>query len=797
MTDGFEGRLRNTLGLEAALILLAVLALVSPLRSGAPSAERVGALLVVTGVLEGLHGFRRSGSAAQRAAWQGAGISILMGVLLINAASFVGSALVLLLACWFAIDAVRYAWIGLRARPSRGESRGWLPSLLGNGIVAVLVLALREHATTWTIAIVGALRILGTAWNVLAAPVYTAADSGNTVVDDLGLGDEPRLVALATHMQEEEQSRAGADRDWILAFVATLFAVHVGRMGFDRTALGILSPGVAVLGDLFIALVIAFVIVVPFRLAWRKATRGIERRLWQRCLAEPIRRWSLRALVQRRLEGRMRFAMRLRAARYSWRTALGRGLQIGLPFAAIIAATVPVWGMSWYFDTENWASGVWNSWAEARTDTWREAMVEAVVARDAARDDADTFAVSPPGITGDDDFAFIVIGDTGEGDASQHVLRDQLLTAAAADAVKFIVISSDVVYPTGAMKDYEAKFWLPFKGVEKPVYAIPGNHDWYDALEGFAATFFEPRAARAAMRARIEVDNRITSTTDARIEELIRTASRLQREYRVQVAHQRAPFFQVQTERFALLAVDTGVAKRIDPRERRWLEAALEAARGKFIMVVLGHPLYAGGYYQAEGNEGFEAIHRLLREHHVQIAMAGDTHDLEYYVERYDTPSGAQTMQHFVNGGGGAYLSFGTALSWPADPALATWAFYPSRERVERKIDAATPVWKRPLWWWTKHFDAWPFSAEWLSAAFDYNVAPFYQSFVEVRVEPSRDRVRLIPYGVHGRLRHADLQASPGSWPPRASGEDELEWVVPMGEARGGEAGRPEPGAAS
>ena len=61
--------------------------------------------------------------------------------------------------------------------------------------------------------------------------------------------------------------------------------------------------------------------------------------------------------------------------------------------------------------------------------------------------------------------------------------------------MRFVVISSDVVYPNGSMTDYEAKFWLPFKGVTKPVYAIPGNHDWYDALEAFAATFLEADAA--------------------------------------------------------------------------------------------------------------------------------------------------------------------------------------------------------------------------------------------------------------------------------------------------------------
>ena len=64
-------------------------------------------------------------------------------------------------------------------------------------------------------------------------------------------------------------------------------------------------------------------------------------------------------------------AIRMRELRYSVPAALECGLQRGLPFAAIIAATVPVWGMSWYFDTENWAAGMWNSWAESRTDTWR------------------------------------------------------------------------------------------------------------------------------------------------------------------------------------------------------------------------------------------------------------------------------------------------------------------------------------------------------------------------------------------------------------------------------------------
>jgi hypothetical protein len=69
---------------------------------------------------------------------------------------------------------------------------------------------------------------------------------------------------------------------------------------------------------------------------------------------------------------------------------------------------------------------------------------------------------------------------------------------------------------------------------------------------------------------------------------------------------------------------------------------------------------------------------------------------------------------------------------------------------------------------------------EWLSAAFDVNVAPFYQSFVEVCVEPSSGRVRLHPYGINGRLRWVDLQASPGLQPAGAAPDDPVEWSLPL-----------------
>jgi hypothetical protein len=62
---------------------------------------------------------------------------------------------------------------------------------------------------------------------------------------------------------------------------------------------------------------------------------------------------------------------------------------------------------------------------------------------------------------------------------------------------------------------------------------------------------------------------------------------------------------------------------------------------------------------------------------------------------------------------------------------------------------------------------------------FDYNVAPFFQSFVEVKVEASAARVRIIPYGVHGRLRWKEMGAPHAL---RAGKPDDafVEWVIPM-----------------
>lgn len=66
---------------------------------------------------------------------------------------------------------------------------------------------------------------------------------------------------------------------------------------------------------------------------------------------------------------------------------------------------------------------------------------------------------------------------------------------------KILVFGGDQIYPTPTMEMYENKFRIPFRAAfpytemkDHPhLYAIPGNHDWYDGLNNFIKLFCQKR----------------------------------------------------------------------------------------------------------------------------------------------------------------------------------------------------------------------------------------------------------------------------------------------------------------
>jgi hypothetical protein len=79
----------------------------------------------------------------------------------------------------------------------------------------------------------------------------------------------------------------------------------------------------------------------------------------------------------------------------------------------------------------------------------------------------------------------------------------------------------------------------------------------------------------------------------------------------------------------------------------------------------------------------------------------------------------------------------------------------------------------------------WPSAAEWLPAACDADVAPFDRGSIEVRVGPTKGRVRLPAYGVRGRPHRGEMGVPPGARPPDALTGSPVGWAVERPRKRG------------
>jgi uncharacterized membrane protein HdeD (DUF308 family) len=782
-----EGRWQRVRG--AATLALGAAAVFAPIATRSAMTDLAGFAAIAAGVMEGVASFQRGRLKVTRfSSYAGALAFIVTGVLLLLTPLLALSGLVIFIAGSFALNGAAKVAAGLWRDADRPLRARTVDVVWGatNLVIALLLLVNGRSWGLLAIAVFVGANIAASGWALLFGPTLRddATDAKPATVD-LELHPDESMTAVrgrsiaairrAYRLAAPHATRR--DRVWTVTVVLALLGIHAARTHASIDLVGLAGPVVAVVGDVIVAVLIGLLFGVPLALAWRSLTRSIERRLWSRYNSAQGNSHRVLAWL---LSHRIARSEELLRIGQDVRFALWRGLQKGLPIVLILVATNPIWGFSWYFNSENWAAEVWHRWADRRTDDWRVAMVRAVSGRD--EDDADEMGavdlpadfarVVPDGVASDAPFTFLVVGDPGEGDASQLILSNQYATLSQRDDVKFLVVSSDVIYPDGAMHDYERCFYLPFRGFTKPIYAIPGNHDWYDANEGFNANFLDATSAVAAMKARREVDLRLTTTTEARMRDDVKQAEQLRRAYKIRTGLQRAPYFEVQTDRFALIAIDTGVRRGLDPDQHRWLVAALERAKGKFVFIVSGHPFYAGGADVTSGDDEFMLLRDLFREHRVDVVMAGDTHYFEYF----RTPG--EPTHHFVNGGGGAYLSIGSGLDRPATPPTPITAWYPRTDALVAKLDAETPAWKRPVWLWTRHLKGWPFTAETMSGAFDFNAAPSFQSFCEVTVDPQRNVVTITPRGVDGPLRWRDLD---GNAKPSGQRDDDVAaFVIPM-----------------
>ncbi|MFE2194196.1 metallophosphoesterase family protein, partial [Streptomyces olivaceus] len=305
--------------------------------------------------------------------------------------------------------------------------------------------------------------------------------------------------------------------------------------------------------------------------------------------------------------------------------------------------------LSWLSPRTLWSArnGVLASWFGDPTGRTRERWV---AQRAAAGAPADKVIRR----TDPDRFSFLVIGDTGEGDDPQYAVVPGLLKEGA--DTRFAVLASDVIYPVGSADDYGTKFFRPYRDYRAPVYAIPGNHDWYEDLAGFMRVFCDDApplppapAPRALTRSwlRSLLWHRPRPDDGARLDE-----ARKLRADAAQQAEQPGPYWAIDAGPVRIVGIDTGLLGTVDAAQGAWLREVSAGSRPKIL--VTGSPLYVDGEHRPCPIEGGGTVDDVVRDpaHHYVAAIGGDIHNYQ----RYPVDVDGRTVQYVVAGGGGAFM---------------------------------------------------------------------------------------------------------------------------------------------
>lgn len=258
------------------------------------------------------------------------------------------------------------------------------------------------------------------------------------------------------------------------------------------------------------------------------------------------------------------------------------------------------------------------------------------------------------------EFWFDFMADTGDGwdstVAMAQLVSAKTLRPAAADRDlprgAAIILGGDQVYPTASKADYDDRFLGPFDAAFEALapadreampdlYAIPGNHDWYDGLVSFLSIF---------CRRSIAVEGRIGIGREGR-----RVAGRQTRQTR--------SYFAIKLPGdWWLWGTDSQLSNYVDQPQIEYFNHVARywmAPKSKLILCV-GQPHWARVDVEDPGPEyeSFSYLERLcgiatddndtLMGHELKLVLTGDSHHYSRYVE--------PPVQYVTCGGGGAFL---------------------------------------------------------------------------------------------------------------------------------------------
>ncbi len=313
-------------------------------------------------------------------------------------------------------------------------------------------------------------------------------------------------------------------------------------------------------------------------------------------------------------------------------------------------------------------------------------LLESEGAPPAARED---FTLERPDLAA---FSFMVLGDTGEGDRSQYSVVPAYLEASQGS--EFAVIASDVVYPAGDVNEYVEKFFVPYAHYPRPIYALPGNHDWLDGLAGFMRHFcradpparkFSPPPRAKWRRGAMAVHRLFWRRPSALREETLAIGEDLRGEAQASGPAQPNMYFCIDTPHLKIVAIDTGILGRLDYQQGQWLRRVSGGRKPKLL--ISGKPVYSGETFSPRrimdesGGDGHAgSIWSIVSDsaNNYVGMLSGDIH---HYQRHAVALSDGRKLQCMITGGGGAFMSSTHQIGRVERPEVgeASWTVYPTR----------------------------------------------------------------------------------------------------------------------
>lgn len=224
-------------------------------------------------------------------------------------------------------------------------------------------------------------------------------------------------------------------------------------------------------------------------------------------------------------------------------------------------------------------------------------------------------------------FTFVVLGDSGRGGPPQYAVANRI----RAIHPDFVLHTGDVVYPAGDAKDFDAKYFRPYRNLIAtiPFFLSLGNHDVATAngqayLDAFHLPSNNPHGTK------------------------------------------RYYSFDYGNARF--IALDTNQPPGSGGAMYAWLVGELERPRKFWTFVFFHHPPYSSGEHGSTMPVR-QAWSPLFERAHVAVVFSGHDHTYERTVPIREFEAGSPGVVYVVTGGGGAALYKVGRSAWTAHAA--------------------------------------------------------------------------------------------------------------------------------